>query len=128
MERAKQLWEDSSYQNSSRRSHGSVIISVYGPMRIKPKQGAVLGDHYETGEKRLQQCVPVKKLGGLSRFKPGPNAQRTESKPNSNLSWLTLHYRKLASRILLLFQIILPDVTRLESKHAPRFAESTQLQ
>ncbi len=27
-------------------------------------QAAVLGDHYETGEKRLQQCGPVKKLGG----------------------------------------------------------------
>jgi hypothetical protein len=27
-------------------------------------QAALVGDHYETGEKRLQQCVPVKKLGG----------------------------------------------------------------
>jgi hypothetical protein len=76
----------------------------------------VLGDHYETGEKRLQQCVLVKKLLNQDRM-----LKETESKPNSNLSWLTLRYRELASRILLLFQIVLPDVTRLESKYPLRF-------
>ena len=63
MERAKQLWDDSSYQSSKPQEPWSAIISVYGPMRIKPSAGRVLGDHYETGEKRLQQCVPVTKLG-----------------------------------------------------------------
>jgi len=40
MQRAKQLCERLEYQNSSFRTHGSVIISVYGPMRIKRNRRA----------------------------------------------------------------------------------------
>jgi 4-hydroxy-3-polyprenylbenzoate decarboxylase len=65
MERAKQLWERLELPKLKPQDPWfGYNLGLWSDDDEAEAQAALQGDHYETGEKRSQQRVPVKKLGG----------------------------------------------------------------